>query len=47
MIKDLFEFLVIVNANGDVGEYLDYNNCKCWKKIVDKLVEKCTELLNC
>ena len=31
----------------DVGEYLDYNNCKCWKKIVDKLVEKCTELLNC
>ena len=31
----------------DVGKYLDYNNCKCWKKIVDKLVEKCTELLNC
>ena len=27
----------------DVGEYLDYKNCKCTKKIVDKLVEECTE----
>ena len=27
----------------DVGEYLDYENCKCWKKIVDQLVEACTE----
>ena len=27
----------------DVGEYLDYANCKCWKKLVDKLVEECTE----
>ena len=27
----------------DVGEYLDYENCKCRKKIVDKLVEECTE----
>ena len=27
----------------DVGEYLDYENCKCWKKLVDKLVEECTE----
>ena len=27
----------------DVGEYLDYKNCKCRKKIVDKLVEECTE----
>ena len=27
----------------DVGEYLDYGNCKCWKKLVDKLVEECTE----
>ena len=26
----------------DVGEYLDYENCK-WKKIVDILVEECTE----
>ena len=27
----------------NIGEYLDYENCKCRKKLVDKLVEKCTE----
>ena len=27
----------------DVGEYLDYENCKCRKKLVDKLVAECTE----
>ena len=27
----------------DVGEYLDYKNCKCKKRLVDKLVEECTE----
>ena len=27
----------------DVGEYLDYGNCKCSKKLVDKLVEESTE----
>ena len=27
----------------DVGEYLDYNNCKCRKKLNDKLVEECSE----
>ena len=27
----------------DVGEYLDYENCKCKKKLVDKLIEECTE----
>ena len=27
----------------DTGEYLDYENCKCRKKLVDKLVEECTE----
>ena len=27
----------------DIGEYLDYENCKCRKKLVDKLVEECTE----
>ena len=25
------------------GEYLDYKNCKCRKKLVDKLVSECTE----
>ena len=27
----------------DVGEYLGYENCKCRKKLVDKLFEECTE----
>ena len=27
----------------DIGEYLDYSNCKCRKEIIDKLVEECTE----
>ena len=27
----------------DVGECLDYENCKWRTKLVDKLVEKCTE----
>ena len=27
----------------DVGDYLDYENCKYRKKLVDKLVDECTE----
>ena len=27
----------------DVGAYLDYENCKCRKKLVDKLIEECTQ----
>ena len=27
----------------DVGECLDYENCKCTKRLVDKLVQECTE----
>ena len=27
----------------DIGQYLDYKNCKCRKKKVDKLVEECRE----
>ena len=26
-----------------IGEYLDYSNCKCRKRLIDKLVEECTE----
>ena len=27
----------------DVGKYLDYENCKCRKKLVAPLIEECTE----
>ena len=27
----------------DIGEYLHYKNCKCRKKITDKLIEECSE----
>ena len=27
----------------DIGKYLDYENCKCRKKLVDKLVDEFTE----
>ena len=27
----------------DVGEYLDYENCKCRKRLVDELVDECDE----
>ena len=27
----------------DFGEYLDYENCKCRKRLVDELVEECDE----
>ena len=27
----------------DIGEYFDYSNCKCRKRLVDKLVEEYTE----
>ena len=27
----------------DVGEYLDYENCKCRKKIVAPLIDECNE----
>ena len=30
----------------DVGEYLDYENCKCRKKLIDKLFEECSETID-
>ena len=27
----------------DVGEYLDYEICKCRKKLIDKLIDECDE----
>ena len=26
----------------DIGQYLDYSNCKCREKLIDKLIEECT-----
>ena len=34
------------NKSCDTGEYLDYSNCKCRKRLVDKLVEECTKNLD-
>ena len=31
------------NKSCNISEYLDYSNCKCRKKLVDKLVDECTE----
>ena len=33
------------DKNCDFSEYLDYENCKCRKKLVDKLIGKCTETI--
>ena len=33
------------DKNCDIGEYLDYENCKCGKKLVDKLFDECTETI--
>ena len=33
------------DTNFDIGEYLDYENCKCRKKLVDKLIDECTETI--
>ena len=30
----------------DVGEYLDYKNCKCRKRLIDKLVAECSEKID-
>ena len=29
------------NKSCDIGEYLDNKNCRCKKRIIDKLVEEC------
>ena len=33
----------VCDKSCNVGEYLDYANCQCRKKFVDKLVEERTE----
>ena len=34
------------NKSCDVGEHLGYENCKCRKRLVDKLVDECTETVD-
>ena len=47
VIKDLFwnpsNCEYECDKNCDFSEYLDYENFKCRKKIVDKLIDECTE----
>ena len=31
------------NKSCNIDEYLEYSNCKCKKKLIDQLVEECTE----
>ena len=48
MIKNLFGILVIEcerDKTCDIGEYLDYENCKCRKKLVGKLIDECPETI--
>ena len=33
----------IFGKSCDVGKYWDYENCKCRKRLVDKLVDECDE----
>ena len=33
------------DKNCDFSEYLDYKNCNCRKKLVDKLIDECTETI--
>ena len=30
----------------DIGEYLDYENCNCRKRLADKLVEECSGIID-
>ena len=43
MIKTLFEILVIVIVNMMNYLILENKSCKCRKKLIDKLVQECSE----
>ena len=47
MIKDFFwnpsNCECECDKSRNIGEYLDYKNCKCKKKLIDPLIEECTE----
>ena len=43
VIKDIFGIQVILSC--DVGEYLDYKDCECRIRLIDKLVDECAEIV--
>ena len=43
VLRDPSNFECECDKPCDVGENLDYVNCKCRKRLVDKLIEECTE----
>ena len=46
VMMNLFGIQACVNVNSsDVGEYLDYANCKCRKRLIEKLLLKCEDKL--
>ena len=32
-----------IDKSCNIGEYLDYLNCKCRKKLVVSIIDRCTE----
>ena len=34
------------DKNCDIGEYLNVENCKCRKKLADKLIDACAETID-
>ena len=39
------ELFVIINKDGNVGEYLNYSDCKCRKKLTNKLIDEYIETI--
>ena len=39
------ELFVIINKDGNVGEYLNYSDCKCRKKLTNELIDECIETI--
>ena len=37
---------MIKSICGTRGQYLDYNNCVCRKKLIDDLIEQCTSIVD-
>ena len=39
----IYEYECECDKSCDIGQYLGYGNCKCRKKLIDKLAEECSE----